>query len=54
MPKKSRSRASVTTGRPIACQYAAIPRPNAMAKRPSVSACIVEPIVAVTVGWRVW
>lgn len=41
-------------GRPIACQYGPMPRPNAMANRPSVMACIVDPIVAVTVGCRVW
>ena len=44
----------LATGRPIACQYGPMPRPNAMANRPSVMACIVDPMVAVTVGCRVW
>ena len=51
---KSRSIASVTTGRPRVFQCSDEPRPNAIAYLPSVIAFNVDPMAAVISGCRVW
>ena len=51
---KSRSIASVTTGRPRFFQCADEPRPNDIAYLPSVIAFSVDPMAAVITGCRVW